>query len=108
MNHTNGSQSQYRFGAPPEPNTNVTNKQNWMPRCTQLPSTAESGITSLGTVTRLMRVALSAREVVPEAHATVKKLKGTRPQRMNVGKWGMVLLANTFVNTKVITPIMMS
>src|SRR5450759_2873372 len=61
---------------------------------------------SRGTITRLIRPALSTREVVPLSHAIVKKLYGTRPQRMKTGKCGIEVFTKIFVNTNVMTPIM--
>src|SRR5438270_7628121 len=76
-----------------------------MRRWTQLESTDDSGITSRGTVSRLIRDALSTNEVVPVAQAIVKKLKGTRPQSTNAGKCRTELFAKILVRTNVITPI---
>src|SRR5207253_2283103 len=73
---------------------------------TQLARTAERGITSRGTVTRLINDALSTMEVVPDAQAIVKKLKGTRPQSTNAGNRWIELFAKILVRTNVITPIM--
>ena len=79
-----------------------------MSRCTQFESTAERGITSRGTVTRLINGALSTREVVPDDQASVKMLKGTRPQSTNAEKWRTELFGKILVRTNVITPIMTS
>src|ERR1051325_3909597 len=77
-----------------------------MTRCTQLERTLEIGMTSRGTVRRLMKLALSMIDVVPLAQASVKKLYGTSPHSTKVAKCGMVLLAKIFVKTNVMTPIM--
>src|ERR1700687_1483384 len=77
-----------------------------MSRCTQFERTAERGITSRGTATRLISGALSTSEVVPDAQAMVKKLKGTRPQSTNAGNRWIELFAKILVRTNVITPIM--
>ena len=61
--------------------------------------------TSRGTGTRLINPALSTMYVVPVLHATVKKLKGTRPHSTNTGKFDEGFL-KIFVKTKVITSIM--
>jgi hypothetical protein len=62
---------------------------------------------SRGTIRRLMKPALSTREVVPEIHAIEKKLYGTNPQRRKTGKFGTVE-GKIFVKTNVITPIITS
>src|SRR5690349_1244537 len=79
-----------------------------MSRWTQFERTAERGITSRGTVTRLINAALSTRDVVPVSQASVKKLKGTRPQSTNAEKWRTELFGKILVRTNVITPIMTS
>src|ERR1700752_1654751 len=63
------------------------------------------GTISRGMGTRLIRPEVSARDVVPESHAMLKKLKGTRPHIKKTGKSGIERLGVTFVKTNVITPI---
>src|SRR5581483_2455685 len=75
-----------------------------MTRCRQLESTAASGIISRGTETRLIRLELSIREVVPVIQARVKKLYGTRPHITKRAKLGIGLI-KILVKTKVSTPI---
>src|SRR3989442_4163016 len=66
------------------------------------------GIISRGTGTRLMIDVLSVSELVPVAHASVKKLNGTRPQSTKTGNPGVVLLGKILVNTNVNAPIITS
>ena len=63
------------------------------------------GMTSRGTGTRLMRPALSTRDVVPLSQPTEKKLKGTSPQNRKTAKCG-ICDAMILVKTNVSTPIM--
>src|ERR1039458_8069677 len=106
--HTKGSQAQYRFGLPPDTNTNTNSSPIWISRCRQFDRTAASGMTSRGTATRLINPALSTSEVVPDSQAMVKKLNGTSPHSTNTAKFGIDPLAKTLVKTNVITPIITS
>src|SRR5690242_16653066 len=90
----------------PKMNMKAKRRETWMRRCMQFDRTAAIGMISRGTGTRLMRLELSRIEVVPVSQDRVKKLYGTRPLRTKTAKCGMVLTANTFVQTKVRTPIM--
>src|SRR5947207_15192801 len=62
------------------------------------------GTISRGNGTRLIRLALSISEVVPEIQAMEKKLNGTSPHIRNNGKLGSEL-GRTLLKTKVSTPI---
>src|SRR3954453_3035840 len=79
----------------------------WISRCVQFDKTAERGITSRGTGTRLISPELSAREVVPLLQARLKKLNGTRPHKIYSAKFGTELFGKIVVKTKVKTPIIM-
>src|SRR5882762_5326177 len=106
--HTTGSQIQCRFTGFPKASTKTSSSVIWISRCKQFPSTAEMGIISRGTGTRLMIDVLSVSELVPVADASVKKLNGTRPQSTKTGNPGVVLLGKILVNTNVNAPIITS
>ena len=76
----------------------------WISRWTQLDSTLATGTSSRGTGTRLISPAFSTSDVVPELHATAKKLYGTSPQSTKTGKYRSCD-GKIFVKTKVSTVI---
>src|SRR4051812_44864695 len=92
--HTTGSHNQYRLGRSPDANTKISSSPTWISRCWPFAITAVSGINSRGTVTRLMRCALSTSETVPEISPTEKKLNGTNPQSTKTALCGIDLSGN--------------
>src|SRR6266700_2010753 len=104
--NTSGSQSQCTFAPNPKAITKASSSAIWMRRCRQQESTVQIGITSRGTGTRLIRLALSSTDPVPELQAIEKKLNGSRPQNKNTGKCGsgfLKILVKTNVSTVIMT-----
>src|SRR6266478_5439271 len=104
MIHSTGSHSQWMLTPLPYQRAMLSRSAIWIRRCSVLESTLAMGMISRGNGTRLIRLALSISEVVPEIQAIEKKLNGTNPHIRNKGKLGSEL-GRTLVKTKVSTAI---